>query len=291
MQKLLLICCVIGSYACRQQSHNTALISSQIDSTLEQTIDIIAKHNSELFLELQRKSYERCSQIEGTEGLYFSGTLKQVSDTLLMRIKEMEDDLREDAILERVSVVDFFIKKGNGDKLRKSIRDYKHGLLQIDSLRIKEYAGGDISKWPESIIVDGIDLHDAFIQLSNLKAQVYLVQNKMMRYFVMRTNVLCCGMKSVSEFLVTQNSNIVFAGDKLEITAGIVAFQWQAQPTVSINNKQVEVSSGRAVHQMKVPDLPGEYDVPVTIQYNDQKTGAIKTQMTKVHYTVIKKDK
>jgi hypothetical protein len=285
MVPILCLCLVVGLCACGHKNKNAALISSQIDSTFQQTIALLSNSNEKLLKELQKKRYDPCTQIEGEQGLYFSDKLQKVSNVLLERVKEMEDGLHKPS----VSVDDFFEEQGKANELQASLKTYKHSLLKIDTIITDEFAD-IINKLPESIITKGIDLDGAFIQLSNIRTQVYLMQNKIMQYFVMRTCVLCCGSGEWSEFLVNQSSSIVFAGGKLKITAGIATYQPRAMPLVSINNKPIEVQSGKAVHQIKVSDIPGEYDVPVTIQYKDQKTGALKTQTRKVHYTVIKKE-
>lgn len=244
----------------------------------------MTKSNEQLLRELQKRRYDPCTLVEAEQGLYFADTVQKIALVLLEKIKEMEADLRK----QGVTVDAYFDEQGKALELQKSMQAYKHSLLTIDSIITKEFADS-INQLPEGIATKGIDLQGALIQLSNARTQVYLMQNKLLQFFFMRTNVLCCGRRTVQEFMVNQSSRIVFAGDKLEITAGLVTVEWQAEPSVSINNKQLDASSGKAVYQMKVPDISREYAVPVRVQYRSQQTGQFITTTRKVHYTVIKK--
>jgi hypothetical protein len=94
-------------------------------------------------------------------------------------------------------------------------------------------------------------------------------------------------MFSVFEGIVGQNSTIFQQGEKLKIFAGVGSYSRAAKPAIKIMQMSVDISEeGYASFEMKVPDKPGKYKVPVEIKYFDHYIGKEESRIITIEYTV-----
>ena len=89
--------------------------------------------------------------------------------------------------------------------------------------------------------------------------------------------------------IVSQNSNILSPGDKLEIKAGIGAFTRSVAPEIAIYGKKYKLNEmGFVSYKTNAPQKPGVYKIPLLIKYFNQVTGKEDVIQTDIKYTVAK---
>lgn len=81
------------------------------------------------------------------------------------------------------------------------------------------------------------------------------------------------------------NTTYCMPGDPIEVSAGIGAFNDQAKPKISIGGAGIPLVDGMATKKMNAPTSPGEYSIPVNIQYTTP-DGQTKTENRVIKYTV-----
>ena len=71
--------------------------------------------------------------------------------------------------------------------------------------------------------------------------------------------------------IAAQNTDHLKAGEKLHITAGEGCFSKKRKNRIFINNRQIKLNAeGIAEYEIKAPDKPGKYHIPVKIEYSKQ---------------------
>jgi hypothetical protein len=86
--------------------------------------------------------------------------------------------------------------------------------------------------------------------------------------------------------IVGQSSNVLAPGEFIEINAGMGRFDRQKNPAIMINGKKVELEEDlQAKLKIRVSEKPGQYSIPVTIEFTDQ-DGIKQTVAKEVTYKV-----
>jgi hypothetical protein len=125
--------------------------------------------------------------------------------------------------------------------------------------------------------------------LAMLETDIKIAENRLVHFCDNKVGGCCWGFFSYSS-IVGQNSSILGPGEKLTITAGIGAYSRDAQPEITINNKQIPLNEeGYSEYSIKAPQKPGSYSVPVTISFTDPITWKPETKQMRIEYTVAKK--
>jgi hypothetical protein len=126
--------------------------------------------------------------------------------------------------------------------------------------------------------------------LSSIKNDVTTVENNILTYCYHQTSdIRFCGFSRGPRFFISQNIKKVQAGDKIIITAGIVTFERSGHPTITINNKKVNVSpDGAALYEFETNNEIGKKTVPVKIEFLDE-NGNKTTRTEYVEYEVLER--
>jgi hypothetical protein len=128
------------------------------------------------------------------------------------------------------------------------------------------------------------------ILLSKIKNDVILSNNIILNFCVQQCSrlILICGGPYP---IITQNTTCLKAGEKLQITAGLVSYDNYFQTTITINNKKVPLTEdGNAVYWIKVKNRKNNI-IPVSVSYKDPNTGELKKISTNVTFTVFEPSK
>jgi hypothetical protein len=88
--------------------------------------------------------------------------------------------------------------------------------------------------------------------------------------------------------LVGQSTNIIKAGDQMQIYAGVGSFSVACKPIITIDKKvfQPTYSEGVVSYKFKTPIKAGKYIVPVIIDYIGE-DGSKRQLKNKIEYTVV----
>lgn len=87
---------------------------------------------------------------------------------------------------------------------------------------------------------------------------------------------------------VIKNSSVFKPGEELVIKAGIGGYNRYFSPEIKMNGRRINTGpAGYAIYNRKVPAIPGEYAIPVTIRYLNQFSGTMENCTTVIKYTVV----
>lgn len=185
---------------------------------------------------------------------------------------------------------DYFIEKGKGKELFDRITAFQKSMLAVDHI---------VREIPVQILPDSLDA-ESFVQKyfasSGHKAASVYVQHlgNQTSELTFKTIVLFSEQWTYNRhhydyynLLVYQSSNVVRAGDPIEIIAGIGSMSRAAQPKITINGEAIELGADAAAHKkLRAVTKPGTYSIPVKAEYVN--TDGIRQWMSKeVRYTVL----
>jgi hypothetical protein len=171
-------------------------------------------------------------------------------------------------------------------KLTRIVTEYKSSVLQVDPELFRE-----MSK-EFSIIVDSnysknFDESPSRDYLKN-KAHnsIAVIANQSISFCSIKTEPGCILTYDKFSAIVGQNSIHFKSGDKLEITAGVGLFSRAASPQIVIDNEKVSLNDDDcAIFRKTITGKPGEYTVPVSIDYYSP-DGTKKKQTFKIKYFI-----
>jgi len=102
---------------------------------------------------------------------------------------------------------------------------------------------------------------------SRFENNVKVNENKFIAYCHGKTFTIRCGAFDKVLPAVMQSKGFVKGGEVIEITAGIGVFTYRANPQITVNGKTIPVEYGVAQYKLKTSLKPGNYTVPVKIEY------------------------
>jgi hypothetical protein len=136
-----------------------------------------------------------------------------------------------------------------------------------------------------NLFLDKLDNETQLIFLKQLQSNIAHMASVMIEFcnHKMSSHVVHWDTYSA---IIGQNTTHLKAGETLEITAGLGAFNNQSNPVIKILGKKIPLNENAYVeYKMKVAEKPGKYEVPVKISYTDQ--DGKKQEITKqVSYTI-----
>jgi hypothetical protein len=221
--------------------------------------------------------------------------------------KAMLVKILSDSIVRYIGEVKSKLNSKTADKpddvkykeLFEKLVKYRQDMLSIDPALNKEFsqnlllfANGFDYKTSDSKIFkrtffNVIPMIACMAMLSKFENNVKIIEHNFITFCFNQSCSLFCGIREKFWPMISQSSNYLKAGDKLEITAGIGSFNYQTNPQISINNKIFKLDEAAiAVYKFNTPKIAGKYSVPVKIEYT--KPDGTKESMTKnIEYTVI----
>ncbi len=226
---------------------------------------------------------------------YLDSLIVELKKEAGLRLENMIEVYREDD-LEAVS--SFFLNKNTGDELYDRLQKYKSDILAVDPELKKEFGDNSIiityrfeqerksQKDFTKTFFDDVPAIAAVAILRELENNVRVLENQFVTYCFNKIGSTD-GDGSFDKFgvIIGQSSNIVKAGDKIEITAGIGSFSVRANPKITIDGKEIQMENAVASYKFKTPLKAGKYSIPVKIEYTDV-DGSKKIQTNKVEYNV-----
>ena len=184
----------------------------------------------------------------------------------------------------------------DGADLYARLANYKKNMLAIDPLITREFANslqidlnvpitkshGENLTW-QGVYFRMVPTVAAITMLSKFQNDVKTTENKLVAFCHQQVGQVEVIFDKF-EPIVGQSSNYLMPGQELTITAGIGAFNSQAQPQVTIGGQAAKVENGIAKYTTSVGGV-GTSSIPINIRYINQ-DGKWVTYPTKVEYTV-----
>lgn len=204
--------------------------------------------------------------------------------------------------------IDFQIKVCETDenyKIDKSIIQklystyiYKNNEIWKDSIipsRIKEFIARDISKINYD---DSIRFYKCFNLINENNSNNLVLLNLLKSYFlnsktgyqsyILNTtpSKMRCLQYDKFAAVAAIDRSVVLKNQIIEISAGIGSFDDKSKPTISIQNKFIELTDGIATLKIKAPNKAGTYRIPVVIDFTTT-SGEQKRETRMIEYKVV----
>lgn len=189
------------------------------------------------------------------------------------------------------------IDKGEGQKLKSLLEQYRKNLLAIDpsidsafktSLPInldKPESRSRAGKTWEGAYFHMVPTVAALTILSKFQMDVKTSENRVVQFChnkVGEVNVVFDSYGAV----IGQSSNYLMPGQQIDITAGVGAFSKKAQPAISIGGSSVPIGEDGAAHSTLAGGGIGQHSIPISITFMNQESGKMQTINKTVDYTV-----
>ena len=236
--------------------------------------------------------------------------VKQLSDDIITYMEGLKNDMMAGSGYDRAkgdttgweqnldAPTRIMDTKGEGEKLRARLEQYKKDVLAIDpdiatkfatTIPItteipKSEAGNTNQDWTQAYFHMTPTIA-ALTIVSKFQNDVKNTENKVASFCLEQIgSVKIIYDKFVP--LISTNSNYLMPGDNMEVTAGLGAFNATVRPDIYINGQKLQVND-QGVAETKFPGgASGQHSFDVVIKYVDPSTGEIKDVPKKVEYTV-----
>lgn len=188
-----------------------------------------------------------------------------------------------------------FETKGEGEKLRMRLEQYKEDMLSIDpTIREKFEKTFPVNTKPP-VSQDGKqkDFTTTFFHmtptiaaitmLSKFQNNIRNAESEIVTYAHNQIGAVEVHMDQVG-VLVGTNSTYLMPGQELVVTAGVGAYSSSAAPSISINGQNVPVSAGQGTFRTTVSGS-GDKSVNVRVSFRDENNKIVTKEET-VKYTV-----
>jgi gliding motility-associated protein GldM len=284
-----------------------------VNKSLETSNTNISASNETLYKSLEEKLHEpqsaekagiwepKAVQAERLSASMYTylDSLKQalkVAADLRMKYDEKTKDSVEDFRADNLDAsTRMFETKGEGDRLKERLEQYKKDMLSIDpSIRAQFEKSFPVNTTPPKTEDDKRKgFTQAFFHmtptiaaitiLSKFQNNIKNAENEIVTYCHNQIGKVEVHMDQVG-VLVGQNSNYLMPGQQLQITAGVGAYSSAAAPSISINGSNVGVANGQGTYTTTVSGA-GEHTVNVNVSFRDE-NNKIQTKSVPVKYVV-----
>jgi len=284
-----------------------------VNKSLETSNTNIAASNETLYKSLEEKLHEPQSaekaavwEPKAVQAQHLSAAMYTYLDSLKQALKVAADLQMKYDEKTKDSVEDFkadnldastrmFETRGEGDKLKARLEQYKSDMLSIDpSIKSQFEKSFPVNTTPPKTEDDKRKgFTQAFFHmtptiaaitiLSKFQNNIKNAESEIVTYCHNQIGKVEVHMDQVG-VLVGQNSNYLMPGQQLQITAGVGAYSSSAAPSISINGSNVSVANGQGTYTTTVSGA-GEHTVNVNVSFRDE-NNKIQTKSVPVKYVV-----
>jgi hypothetical protein len=199
------------------------------------------------------------------------GYIKQIKDELIEASTKREEKSFDEK--NKTAVNKILFTDNRGEHLIIKLKNLREDFFKVDSnIRL---AFQDSNFLPNEQSADyffkGTTVLEALSFLTRMQNSIKVNENRIIAFCKNKIGHLDGpSMYSTYSAIIGQSSNIVKPGDKITIIAGVGAFSKAALPKIFVNNQLVEVDENAvANYVIKASNKPGNYTVPVKIDYID----------------------
>ena len=277
-----------------------------VNNSLESTNKVVNASTQEIMASLQTKLSDDGTKERAALWYPHAQKAQQLSTDLYNYIQKFKDQILSEAGADFAkgdsSYKDdnldistrIMVEHGGGKELYKRLDQYKKEILALDPEIGKQFATSlpiNLTK-PKTQNKGNKSWEDAYFRmvptvaaltiLSKFQNDVKTSENKVITYCHERVGKVELVFNQY-EPIIGQNSQVLLAGQDLEITAGLAAFNTDKKPVVTINGAVVPLNEkGLAVKSFPVNSTGS---IPVKVSYTDQ-DGNAKFKDIDVKYTV-----
>jgi hypothetical protein len=307
-----LLAIIIPGLICLHSCSSTADNSPVIVEFLNESV---MNANKDLTWEIEKKYMEfddKKSKIETVERTkkwdpvllfikYLSkevrGYITGMEEGFVKEIGDTEEEIAE-ARNGGTKTKDFFIEKRKAYHLHKCLESYKKNILDADSQLSKSLRPvmddltsslnepGKKNSTFDQFYFKNTNAFSALALLHKFKNVALSMENTALDYINHMCTSYKCFSFDVYNPVVAQSSKIVSPGEEIVITAGVAAFTTENKSDVFILGKKVQAVTGISVSRIKAPGKPGEYHIPVSIEYADRE-GRKQARKFDIEYKVV----
>ena len=281
----LLICFLVS---CRPKP--VPGITERAVAQLEAATKATEQANVTLFLDFDNKLHDPQTASHAAIWQPKALQVKNISDSLISHIDSWEAGFKK-AIPDSN---DFTKKLSDGQRrllrsLDEDLRTYPDNLYKIDPEVSRQFTNQLDAPDVLSPQIKAATIGEAYLQLAVIKNMIRQNENKVVTFLKNHIGQVD-GPGSYDQFsaIVGQSSNILKPGDKLTLTAGVGSFSTNSKPQFIMNGKSIfPDADGVGVYEMRVPQKPGKYHVPVLIKFvkadgtEDSKTYTLEYEVAK----------
>lgn len=285
---------------------NNSLVTSNENITAGN--ETIYKSLEEKLKDEESKKLANIWQPKAEEARKLSAKLYNYIDSLKLALKNAADlrmvwdeekgDSVEDYRFDNLDAsTRLFETKGLGEVLEAKLRKYKEDMLSIDSSIRAKFENNfpiKIDTLYESIEGKKKNFTQTFFHMTPAVAALTMlskfqngVKNAESEIITYAHNQIGAVEVVYDEFaaLVGQSSNYVMPGDKIEITAGVGAYNAAAKPVVTIGGKPVPVGPKGVAEYTITARGAGSHSLPVVVNFT-KPDGTKATKTFPLKYTV-----
>lgn len=277
-----------------------------VNSSLEKTNEVVGASTSEIMTSLQAKLSDAGTADKAKIWHPHAIEVQKISGDLYKYIQSLKDEILTKAGANYATgdssykddnldiTTRMMVDKGQGKVLYDKLLNFKKTILGIDPIIAQNFANSlpislDKPKtknkgnksW-EAAYFRMVPTVAALTILSKFQNDVKTTENKVITFCHEQVGKVEFRFNQY-EAIIGQNSKVLLAGQDLEITAGLAAFNSDKKPTVTIGGVVVPLDAkGMAIKKMPV-NSSGK--IPVKVSYTDQ-DGKPQEKIVEVEYTV-----
>ena len=279
-----------------------------VDRSLNTASEIVEQKNKEVILSLQ-KLMERAETKE--KAAYWkpkADQAKQMADAMVSELEALKQELKVEAELQTVDGKEQFKEddleaatrlftvpppegKGKGEPLKNRLQELKNKFLNLDPL-IKAQLENSL---PIDLTTpDGKDWSNTYFHMTPTIAAITILSKFENDVRNSSAQVIEFCHKQVGQVeviydqfqaIASQSSQYLMPGQELVITAGVGAFNKNAQPNVAIDGSSVALNAEGVAEYKTTVNSPGSYSKKVTISFK-KPDGTIGSVDKEIKYTV-----
>jgi gliding motility-associated protein GldM len=282
-----------------------------VNSSLETSNTNISASNNTLYKSLEEKladpkSHDKAAiwEPKAMEAKTLSAEMSNYLDSLKHALKVAADlrmtwdgkDSVEDYRTDNLDAsTRMFETKGEGERLKKRLEDYKAAMLNIDPTIKEQFANSFPVNTTPPKTEEGKqkDFTQTFFHmtptiaaltiLSKFQNNIKNAENMVVTYCHSQIGAVEVHMDKVG-VIVGQNSNYLMPGQKLTITAGVGAYSSSVKSNITINGQPVNMVNGQGEYSTTVGGA-GEHTIQVNGSFIGEDGNPVPVHQT-VTYTV-----
>lgn len=309
MRKIAFLLFVPFIFSCSGSSDRQITAYKMADEGLRKSTETISWQTQFLLQQLEGMANDRMMEVSAQYWLPKAKQAAELSKGMVQYIHQLKTELRNGAGANKLKDADWerdmhfserlFESGGKGKELLCKLIGHTNELLQLDpklkytfgqkltvTSKDREFSLADTALFAKTFFKN-IPAIAANMLLSKFENNVRISEYSILTFC--NSQVGTCAdviYPDIYGLLVEQNSNHLKTGSELIVTAALGCYTVEYDPKFNINGRCVKLSNGIAEYKIKVPAKPGNYSVPVNVEFtywNHQR----KTMRKTISYTVV----
>ncbi|MFT3907836.1 MAG: hypothetical protein QM737_00290 [Ferruginibacter sp.] len=278
-------------YGCSNNQHRNSDLLLSLNPVINKSNDLIYEDTKRIQQDLLSRLNDPATYQRAMIWQPMAALVRAYSDTLINYLDSLKVKCKSEAdhkLHLRGDEQEF--------KLKRSLENFKKSILSINEEATLEFEK-EINTLPGfgntqtlnekywSSRFKDEDIEGSLAILNMFESNTRVIENKMTRFFYYHTFALIHHYHKFS-VLFSQTASIVKPGETITIEAGVGEFGMESGPLFKINRKTIKLNeSAIASYKLITPAKPGEYTVPVSVEYYTP-DGVRQSMIKDIKYTV-----